>query len=654
MSKDVHGERDNMIFKTGFRFCTVVAVLFVSALGFAQKEGAKSEYSKLTYFEPGEGIVFPYMELEYAIKPELPNQLKVGNSLFNQSTFLIELNGLHALDPAFKGPLSQKNEWTLVMHWPKALFPSPEIEFITGTGQSVWKKTLTESDMKAWKEKTEGWKKKLGTPTVRPTVLNSSFALIGGGDVNKLRAVVAKSFKYCVYSKSDKGDTRYCSPLMAIRAGKKLYSQTDLKNRVLIQNEEAKLDGIVKSDPLVPTTFFAEFGLGGSYEFKTEVPKTNMVDIAELNDKFLRVSGYGLKPNLPFRIINTEEVSKLTKFFGFESTIKDDREFWEVQIPKTEPYIYFPGVAGGVFRQVIVATEVPKARSRVYVHESTPQSVYLNEVRVKALKPAGATVETTQNSVENADGNQREFVWNFQAANKGEINKSYLTINQGGKKFTSFYEIYRSYQNELSGRFTGILSNSGQVILGEVMFNRWFEKPFGQNMFSFQRWGLGLRYFKSASPLFVSETQKENLTALTADVKYRFTPGVWTRDASMGLMFGYQDLVFGNFKATMGGGGWFWARSMPRVFDNIFNWVPFMRYPKWVDMEVIYYFTSLKPNVTLNSPFSVNFHGQILWSKSFFGEAGFGLKRYAFIDKVLNQKAELNTFYGTVGLGIKF
>jgi hypothetical protein len=152
----------------------------------------------------------------------------------------------------------------------------------------------------------------------------------------------------------------------------------------------------------------------------------------------------------------------------------------------------------------------------------------------------------------------------------------------------------------------------------------------------------------------VSDTQKENLTSLTADIKYRFTPGVWTRDASMGMMLGYQDLVFGNFKATMAGAGWFWARSMPRVFDNIFNWVPFMRYPKWVDMEVIYYFSSLKSNITLNSPFSVNFHGQILWSKSIFGEAGFGMKRYAFIDKTLNQKAELNTFYGTLGLGIKF
>tara|TARA_B110001454_G_scaffold219202_1_gene251970 strand:- start:56536 stop:58479 length:1944 start_codon:yes stop_codon:yes gene_type:complete len=647
MLKDVHGERIVMIFKRGF-----VAILFTSSVVFAQI-GAKTEYTKSSYFEPGEGIVFPNLELEYSLDPKTPNQLKVGNAIFNQSTFLIELKSLYQLDPVFRSPLNQKNEWSLILHWPKHLFPAPEIEIISGSGQSVWRTALTESDLKAWRDRTDGWKKKLGTPKINPTVLNSSFGLIGGSEVNRLRDLLAKSFKFCIFNKTGKGDSRYCSPLMAIRQGKKLYAYNDLKNRVLIQNEEAKSEDIVKMDPSIPATFYAEFALGGSYEFKTEVPKPDLVDIAEINEKTLKLTGYGSKPNMPVRIISKEETSKLTRFFGFEATIKDDREFWEIMIPKSSPYLYFPGPAGGVFRQVIAVDEVPKAKSRIWVHEKTPTSIYGNEIAIKAVKPQGSTVESDQNSI--APGaTPREFIWNFRADKKGELNKSYLTVTQGGKKFTSFYEVYRSQPNEISGRFTGILSSSGQVILGEVSYNRWFESLLGKNSFSFQRWGLNVRYFKSFNPLYVSDSQKENLTSFTGDIKYRFTPGVWTRDASMGVMFGYQDLVFGDFKATMAGGGWFWARSMPRVFDSIFNLIPFMRYPKWVDMEVIYYFSSLNSNITLDSPFSVNFHGQILWSKSFFGEAGFGLKRYAFVDKDLSQKAELNTFYGTVGLGIKF
>lgn len=644
----VHGERIDMSFRIG-----LISILVSSSFVWAQTE-AKSEYTKSTYFEPGEGVVFPNIELEYSLDPKEPNQLRVGNAIFNQKTFLIELNELYALDPVLKGPLlDQENGWALILHWPERLFPNPEIEIISGAGQIVWLKSLTESDLKAWQMRLDKWKSKLGTSKPNPTVLESSFGLIGGDEVNRLRGLLDSSFKFCVFSKSGRGDSRYCSPLMAIRQGKKLFAHKDLKNRVLIQNEDAKLEGVVKTDPLVPATFYAEFALGGSYEFKTEIPKPDLVDIAEVTDTMLKVTGFGPKPNMPVRIITKDETSKITRFFGFEETIKDNREFWEANIPKAEPYIYFPGPAGGNFRQGINVAEVPKAKSRVWIHEDTPKSMYLSELAIKALKPHGGEVESDQNSVV-PGATPREFTWNFRADVKGEMNKSYITVTQGGKKFSSFYEIYRSQANEISGRFTGIVSSSGQVILGEVSYNRWFEALLGNNSFSFQRWGMNVRYFKSFNPLFVSDAQKENLTALTGDIKYRFTPGVWTRDPSMGLMIGYQDLAFGDFKASMMGAGWFWARSMPRVFDNFFNLVPFMRYPKWVDMEVIYYFSSTKANVTLSSPFSVNFHGQVLWSKSFFGEAGFGLKRYAFIDKDLNQKAELNTFYGTVGLGVKF
>jgi len=83
-----------------------------------------------------------------------------------------------------------------------------------------------------------------------------------------------------------------------------------------------------------------------------------------------------------------------------------------------------------------------------------------------------------------------------------------------------------------------------------------------------------------------------------------------------------------------------------------------MRYPKWVDMEFIYYGASLDSSKQLNFNFALNFHGQVLWKKNFFGEAGFGLKRYAFVDKINPYQADLgyqlNVLYGTVGLGIKF
>jgi hypothetical protein len=102
------------------------------------------------------------------------------------------------------------------------------------------------------------------------------------------------------------------------------------------------------------------------------------------------------------------------------------------------------------------------------------------------------------------------------------------------------------------------------------------------------------------------------------------------------------------------GVGVFWARSMPRIFDQLFNIVPIMRYPKWVDAEYIQYFNSLNSDVSLGNNFALNFHGKVLWSQDIFGEAGFGLKQYSVSDKSLNKKAGFTSFYGTVGLGVNF
>lgn len=209
----------------------------------------------------------------------------------------------------------------------------------------------------------------------------------------------------------------------------------------------------------------------------------------------------------------------------------------------------------------------------------------------------------------------------------------------------------------VAGRFTAVQMAGSFIFMGEGAYNHWFEDIFGWTNYwlSRQRWGVSAKYFQSFNQLKVSAAgDTAPLTVLTVDLKYRFTPGLWGRDESVGAMLSYQDVGFGAAKAPMLGVGGFWARSMPKVFDDFFNLLPFMRYPKWVDMEFIYYASSMSSSVTLNAPMSLNFHGKVLWTERIFGEAGFGLKRYGFADSAANQKAELNSFYGTVGLGVNF
>ncbi|MCK6600129.1 MAG: hypothetical protein L6Q37_17325, partial [Bdellovibrionaceae bacterium] len=478
--------------------------------------------------------------------------------------------------------------------------------------------------------------------------------LIEDSSFKKAQRLFGQAFRICLSEKNRKASSRYCSARSIVKNNKLVFSKLVSPPRVLVKNEEASLKGEVNVSPGIVFSFYADLKTGESYEFITEPNKLNLVDVVQVSNDKLKVIGFGIKPIESTSVINKEEYSFFTKLLGFEPTIKEEREFWQLEVPLATPAIHFPGVGGGIFKQKINTTEIPKAYSRVFLHNNTPSATYLSSVNLKGFKRKASQVSSEENSVIQEDKNSSFFIWNFKSEKKGEINKSYLNVQYEGKKYSSFFELYRSYANELSARFTGVVSNSGQVIMGEILYTRWFEKLLGENSLSFQRWGFAGKYFNSLNKLNISSTDSEALSVTTLDLKYRFTPGVWTRDETSGVLMSYQDIKFGDFKSPMLGGGWFWARSMPRVFDDFLNWFPFMRYPKWVDMEVIYYFNSMNSNVTLNSPLSVNFHGQMLWSKSIFGEAGFGLKRYAFIDKVLNKKAELNTFYATVGLGIKF
>jgi hypothetical protein len=79
-----------------------------------------------------------------------------------------------------------------------------------------------------------------------------------------------------------------------------------------------------------------------------------------------------------------------------------------------------------------------------------------------------------------------------------------------------------------------------------------------------------------------------------------------------------------------------------------------MSYPKYVDMEFIMYPMSMTSTVKAGSTFNLNFHGKVFWTPRFYGEAGFGMKRFAYTDSSQGLDVTLTTLYGTAGLGLIF
>ncbi|WP_246845062.1 hypothetical protein [Bdellovibrio sp. NC01] len=634
------------------------------------KTAATKEFNKAMYFDQiDNGLILPPLELDYDLSDAGKN-LRVGNVSLNEKNFYFGLLPLGKTHSQINQVVAanQADQLALVMAWPDRLISSGTLEMISRTGAVLWRTKISAADITEWNQKLDGWKKTLlgaGTQAsnLRGGIFATQYAVLNVNEAGAF-ANINESFRFCLSSEEGRNQTKLCSQRYAVKKtpqGLAMGKTRGEKNnpRVLVNNEDAPTKKTVQVATDVPTGFYAELATGESYEFVVMPNKLQLMDIADTkNPKILRVVGYDTRPVGKSIILNPDQYSNLTKMIGFEATIGDPRKFWAAAVPTSNPVVYLPGQGGGVFRQRLELSEIPRSQSRVYLSKRTPTGTYIDGIKLEGRKQPTSEVTSTQNSVEQDEKDPGHFYWKFKATERGQINRSYLNVNFEGKTYKSYFEIYKGYPRELSARLSAVSASGTLIFLGELAYNQWFEDLFGWTNYwaSRQRWGIAAKYFQSFNQLTVDKATGRTapLSVLTVDLKYRFTPGLWNRDESVGLLGSYQSVKFDELKAPMLGGGVFWARSMPKSIDDLFNVLEFMRYPKWVDMEFIYYTQSMDSNVTLNSSMSLNFHGKVLWTESLYGEAGFGYKRYAFTDTAQNQKAELNTFYGTVGVGLNF
>jgi hypothetical protein len=615
-------------------------------------------FSKPLYFDfsNDDALLLP-LEFEWDLTGNKGSVLKMGPVTLDENNFNFILGPVKKLLPSAEG--IDPEATVFLMRWPDFLLKSGVLEMISRNGSVIWKYDVTADDIQDWKNKSAKWKRKN----------NFQLAIINPISKGAPFDKADEGFRFCISQGSNMEMTRLCSDQYISRKNKEgIYLARQVLKvplRVIFQNEDAPAKKLVVVNRADPVQFYADLTSGISYEFVTYPPKAQITDISQTkNPEIYRVIGWDIFPYGKSNIIKKEQYGKITELIGFQATIKDDRKFWEAGIRTTNQEMYFPGLGGGVFRQKFNLDFVPKPIERVYLSKDTPAATYWNSVPLKLRKHPQVIVDSKEYSVKVPGGvTSTEFIWNFKADDKGEINKSYLTTNYQGKVHRSYFEVYRSSPHELSGRLTGLTSGSSLAFMGEVDYNYWLESIFGWDNYwlSYQRWGITARYFKSINQIPTNVSGGSGSVDVSLlDLKYRLSPGVWTRDEAVGAIMSYQDFKFDIFKTGMIGYGAFWARSMPQVFDKLFNYLPYMNYPKWVDMELIYYVAPTKSSVKLDSSLSLNFHGQVLWTKTFFGEAGFGLKRYSFTDTELEiegrkgVKTTLNMFYGTAGLGLKF
>jgi hypothetical protein len=629
------------------------------------------EYNQPMYFEVSDATLkLPPPEIEYDLSLDKSESLKVGNVLVNEKTFLIALRPLRQLFPHLNRVLSGKEleRQVLVLRWPEALVKTGLLEMISREGKVLWKAEITDKDISNWKRQVEEWRnqgtiKNEKAETLASALTNTQMGFLDPKSLD-IPLEGKQFFRFCLTHVQERAQTKLCSRRYGTKGtGSQLFMgkvKSEVKARIFLQNEDAPLSGLVPVSLELPFRFYADLASGESYEFVALATKPQLMELTAVASQrdFIQVVGFATPPNQPFEILNEDTESGLVELLGFQSTIRDPRVFWSTRVSKENSVLYFSGVGGGLFRQRLDLGLIPASEVRPFLAAKTPPGTYLKEPLLHGRRSIKIGMSSAQGGGEVSINkkNPSFFDWRFNAREKGEINRSYLSLGQNKQRTKAYFEIYRGYANELSTRLSGIMSSGDGMIMGELAYNHWFESLFGSESYwgSYQRWGVSGKYFKSLTPLKFGGSTTANLDSTTFDIKYRFVPGLWTREESMGIMGSYQSVTFEKLVAPMMGFGWFWARSMPKVFDDLFNYLPFMEYPKWVDMEFIYYTSPMDAKIKMDMNWALNFHGQVLWKKAFFGEAGFGIRRYAFSNSSINQKAELNTFYGTMGLGIKF
>lgn len=626
----------------------------------------------------GDGVKQLPLELDYDLTAE--NELRIGDTTISAKSFQIRVGTLDEISPVaapYAGEELRRGV-NLLLSWPLPLIPDGFLEAIGQSGRVLWQAAILPADVQAWGEVTAELRTRMQANVKKDEldqnpVLTSSW--VARDFLSSAQELVEsqENFRVCISRQTDQGQTRLCSAYMGLKNRGRKWVLENVPEPI----KPARIISFQRQSPLKarrrlkgrgPVQFLAELNNGFIYEFVTRPPKIEIVEFVRGDKENIKIVGFGQAPSMPHRILNPLEESFIVRTFRWQETIGDFRRFWEVDAPKDLSTLYFPGPSGGLFKQVFEISRLPRETARPYIDYRTPDSTYVNDAKIYGVRADKTTVSSKENSLEPDAESPELFLWYFKHENRGQMTRSHIEVKDGDETFKAYYEMFKGYPRELSFRSSAILGSGGNLLINaEGAFNYWFEDILGWSnaTWSRQRWGLSAKYYQSLTPLKITNT-----TALmrntTFDLKYRFRPGLWGRDESWGMMMGYNENIFDIFKPKMFGLGFFWVRSMPRLFDDLMNTVPIMRYPKWVDMDFVYYPMVVgSPGATLNQipasggNWALNFHGKVMWTQSFFGEAGFGIRNLdqnqevnsAFVKRLRFQFASL---YTTVGLGYQF
>ncbi len=395
------------------------------------------------------------------------------------------------------------------------------------------------------------------------------------------------------------------------------------------------------------------FGDGQTIEISSQPRPLDLLDVVESKDgREVVLTGRNSQPLGKKKIIERPAMHFWAPSGYAQDTV------WQVALPKDAPTIRILGAFNVPFTFLFRFEKLPTENDRLFVKEASSTGTYSSEPVLFGYSTKKGKVESTEIQVEREDDHR--FEWTFGAPNQGQRNRARITLldpDKTNSKWVAHHELYRGFPFEASARLTGVLDTSAQVIIfGEIAASVWLETLGFQNEWiSRNRWGLTGRYLKSLTPFKSTQgATVKDFTAMNGDLKYNLVRGIWNRDQLFGVMGSLQRVEIAGLSTNMVGAGVYWARTMPKLFSDLFDKFPLLDYSKYVDVEFVYYPVAASGSVTSTTSYNLNFHGKVFWSQRLYGEAGFGIHQYGIRDTAKNAKLDFAVAYGNVGMGIIF
>lgn len=657
-----------------------------AGIAFAQSNAKASTEGDLKVFLKGKSYDLFFSpekngvqidSVKYSFDFRNPLQMRVGNRVFQMSEFSL-LNAVFGVK--YRDFYQMKN--ILAFQWPHQILSSGNLKLVDNEGNILFERELSEKMIADSKNKLESFFKdphleKDQLSTYQRKYDFSKYQYFITDQELSSKIFNQQKYRLCLSSQQKKEKVEICSQYM-IRNNLGRFQDLPMRTHSEMAGFYI-LDGIHKNyvnhaDIPVKSELNLQIYLSNGLSVKIEKqnPEVDLVEIAKYKNKKIVVGrGPLCQGCLPLSSDDVRDYNESKYYFDIlmrGRSFNAPRAYWLSVIKENQDYFDY-GSQGFLdsLTYNFKYNELPDISWKPMIKEPKKKSTYLNHVDYVLSDPDTKDFDTNPITYESItpgdiqrDGEKASgLLWHSTHLKQGITNDLYLKMNlSGGKNFVLNHKIYRGYANEVSGRLTGVASSTaGTSILSEVNMNSWFESILGweNSVLSLQRWGLNVRYFRSLVDFKSEDVGDIPLSQWSADLKYRFTPGLWNWDETYGLTLSYQSVEFGPLKGEMYGPGIMWVRSMPKFIDDYLNHFSWFHYPKWVEAEFIYYpFPYGTSTRSVGPTYNLNYRGKILWSNNFYGEAGFGIKKFQFVVQSNGRNAGASLFYATFGLGYQF